>query len=119
MVSWAILVGERDLGKVDKILKAMGYIQGIFKNGEIIPATKKEILFARLNTYETFPYSQFALEVGIMQEKSLSERQKEILAEIIKFKKENGFSFTVRELCKLVGLKSTSSMAAQLSKRYS
>lgn len=36
-----------------------------------------------------------------MQEKSLSERQKEILAEIIKFKKENGFSPTVRELCKL------------------
>ena len=60
-------------------------------------------------------YSQFALEVGIMQEKSLSERQKEILAEIIRFKKENGFSPTVRELCKLVGLKSTSSMAAQLS----
>lgn len=51
-----ILVRESDLGKVDKILKAMGYIQGIFKNGEIIPATKKEILFARLNTYETFPY---------------------------------------------------------------
>lgn len=50
-----------------------------------------------------------------MQEKSLSERQKEILAEIIKFKKENGFSPTVRELCKLAGLKSTSSMAAQLS----
>lgn len=60
-------------------------------------------------------YSQFALEVEIMQEKSLSERQKEILAEIIKFKKENGFSPTVRELCKLAGLKSTSSMAAQLS----
>lgn len=50
-----------------------------------------------------------------MQEKSLSERQKEILAEIIKFKKENGFSPTVRELCKLAGLKSTSSMVAQLS----
>jgi len=60
-------------------------------------------------------YSQFALEVEIMQEKNLSERQTEILAEIIKFKKENGFSPTVRELCKLVGLKSTSSMAAQLS----
>jgi repressor LexA len=60
-------------------------------------------------------YSQFALEVEIMQEKNLSERQKEILAEIIKFKKEYGFSPTVRELCKLVGLKSTSSMAAQLS----
>jgi repressor LexA len=60
-------------------------------------------------------YSQFALEVEIMQEKSLSERQKEILAEIIKFKKEYGFSPTVRELFKLVGLKSTSSMAAQLS----
>ena len=29
--------------------------------------------------------------------------------------KKNGFSPTVRELCKLVGLKSTSSMAAQLS----
>ena len=38
-----------------------------------------------------------------MQEKSLSERQKEILAEIIKFKKENGFSPTVRELCAFCG----------------
>ncbi|MDE7308455.1 MAG: LexA repressor [Lachnospiraceae bacterium] len=50
-----------------------------------------------------------------MQGKSLSERQKEILEEIIKFKKEYGFSTTVRELCKLVGLKPTSSMVAQLS----
>lgn len=52
-----------------------------------------------------------------MQEKSLSERQKEILAEIIKFKKEYGFSPTVRELCKLVGLKST--IMVQLSRQKS
>lgn len=49
-----------------------------------------------------------------MQEKCLTKRQEEILVEIIRFKQKNGYSPTVRELCKVTGLKSTSSMAAQL-----
>ena len=50
-----ILVNVEDLTKVIKICKKMGYIQGYVKNGEIVPATKKEIMFAQLNTYETVP----------------------------------------------------------------
>lgn len=50
-----ILVNVEDLTKVIKICKKMGYIQGCVKNGEIVPATKKEIMFAQLNTYETVP----------------------------------------------------------------
>ena len=50
-----ILVNVEDLAKVIKICKKMGYIQGYVKSGEIVPATKKEIMFAQLNTYETVP----------------------------------------------------------------
>lgn len=50
-----ILLDVGDLNKVIQLCTPMGYIQGEVKNGEIIRATKKEILFAQLNTYETVP----------------------------------------------------------------
>lgn len=50
-----ILVDVRDLKEVIQLCTSMGYIQGEVENGEIIRATKKEILFAQLNTYETVP----------------------------------------------------------------
>lgn len=51
-----------------------------------------------------------------MQQSSLTKRQKTILAEIILYKEKHGFPPTVRELCKLTGLKSTSSVANHLKK---
>lgn len=50
-----ILVNPEDLAKVIKICEKMGYVQGHIENGEIVPATKREIMFAQLNTYETVP----------------------------------------------------------------
>ncbi len=50
-----ILVHVEDLENAIHLLKDAGYIQGDLINGKIIPATKKEILFARLNTYEVIP----------------------------------------------------------------
>lgn len=50
-----ILVDLNDLAKVIKICEKMGYVQGHIENGEIVPATKREIMFAQLNTYETVP----------------------------------------------------------------
>lgn len=50
-----ILVDIRDLKEVIQLCTSLGYIQGEVENGEIIRATKKEILFAQLNTYETVP----------------------------------------------------------------
>lgn len=50
-----ILVDLEDLDKVIKICEKMGYVQGHIENGEIVPATKREIMFAQLNTYETVP----------------------------------------------------------------
>ena len=51
-----IMVKSSDLKKIDEILTKMGYIQGSIEDGTIRPATKKEKLFARLNTYEIVPY---------------------------------------------------------------
>ena len=51
-----LLVDEKDLKKVDEILKRHGYIQGRVENNKVIPATQKEILFAKMNTYEVYPY---------------------------------------------------------------
>lgn len=50
-----VLVALNDLSKVIKICEKMGYVQGHIENGEIVPATKREIMFAQLNTYETVP----------------------------------------------------------------
>ena len=50
-----ILVELDDLSKVIKICEKMGYVQGHIESGEIVPATKREIMFAQLNTYETVP----------------------------------------------------------------
>lgn len=50
-----ILVHVEDLENAVKLLKEEGYIQGDVVEGKLVPATKKEILFARLNTYEIVP----------------------------------------------------------------
>ncbi len=50
-----IMVHVDDIDRTVKLLKGEGYIQGDIKDGECVPATKKEILFARLNTYEIVP----------------------------------------------------------------
>lgn len=76
-----MLVDEADLKKIDVILKEEGYIQGSVKDGKVIPATKKEILFARMNTYETIPY------VKLMDDASLPVHELDI-----NFKLENGKS---------------------------
>lgn len=51
-----IMVSPEDLKKCSKILEADGYVQGKMSKGNFYPATKKEILFARMNTYEIVPY---------------------------------------------------------------
>lgn len=51
-----IMVNVRDLEKCGYLLGEIGYRQGKLENGRFKPATKKQIIFARLNTYETVPY---------------------------------------------------------------
>lgn len=53
---------------------------------------------------------------GKMQEKMLSRRQQEVLTKIIRYRERHGFPPTVRELCELTGLKSTSSVAGHLNR---
>lgn len=50
-----IIVSPKELNKVINICKGLGYIQGHIDHGRIVRATRKEILFAHLNTYETVP----------------------------------------------------------------
>ena len=47
---------------------------------------------------------------------SLSEKQKEILEIIKTFIKENGYSPTIREICKLANIKSTAAVHAHIKK---
>ncbi len=53
-----IMVDEKDLQKCSEILERMGYIQGSLdkKTNKIIPATNREKIFARINTYEVSPF---------------------------------------------------------------
>lgn len=50
-----ILVNINDLDKAIKIFEKLGGIQGRIEGEQIVSATKKEIMFAQLNTYETIP----------------------------------------------------------------
>ncbi len=51
-----LLVDVNDLKVCSDVLEKLGYTQGTVENNEIIPATKKEKIFARLNTYEIVPF---------------------------------------------------------------
>ena len=53
-----VMINIEDTDKAVELLKQEGYIQGEVKNGILVPATKKEILFARLNTYELVPMNK-------------------------------------------------------------
>ena len=50
-----ILVNINDLYKAIRICEKLGGIQGHIEGEKIVSATKKEIMFAQLNTYETIP----------------------------------------------------------------
>ena len=53
-----VMIHIDDIDRAVKLLKDDGYIQGEIVDGKLIPATKKEILFARINTYEIVPLSK-------------------------------------------------------------
>lgn len=50
----------------------------------------------------------------MQKNKKITKSQQKVLIGIIRFKDEHGFPPTVRELCAITGLKSTSSIAAHL-----
>lgn len=51
-----ILVYEEDLGKLDNLMRRLGYIQSLRPNGKLIEATKKEKMIQRLNYHDLVPY---------------------------------------------------------------
>ncbi len=51
-----------------------------------------------------------------MSEERLTKRQKEVFKQICKYIDENGYSPSIRELCKLCGLSSSATMFAHLQK---
>ena len=51
-----------------------------------------------------------------MSEERLTKRQKEVFKQICKYIDENGYSPSIRELCKLCGLSSSATMFVHLQK---
>lgn len=51
-----LLVYEEDLGKLDVLLRELGYIQSLRPGGRLIEATKKEKMIQRLNYHDLVPY---------------------------------------------------------------
>lgn len=51
-----LLVEKKNLSKIENALRAAGLKQGSVKNGEFVPATRKEIIFASMMKGETVPY---------------------------------------------------------------
>lgn len=57
-----IFLHSSDLTECQGLLEKNGFIQGGFVNGEIIPATRREILLARMNYGETVPFLKIVNE---------------------------------------------------------
>ena len=55
-----------------------------------------------------------AKRIDLIDREPLTEKQQKVYESILRYQKLNGFAPTVRELCKMVGLKSTSSIASHL-----
>lgn len=51
-----LLVLERDLQKLDVLMRKIGYIQSLLPEGRLVEATKKEKLIQRLNYHDLVPY---------------------------------------------------------------
>ncbi len=61
-----ILVDYDSLDKVTDILHEFGYIQGEFEDGQIVPASRKDILYQKLHTHEI--YQMVKLQDGMLYE---------------------------------------------------
>lgn len=51
-----LLIEKENLSKIEKALKTAGLEQGYVKNGQFVPATRKEIIFSNMMKGETVPY---------------------------------------------------------------
>lgn len=51
-----LLVLERDLQKLDFLMRKIGYVQSFLPEGRLVEATKKEKLIQRLNYHDLVPY---------------------------------------------------------------
>ena len=51
-----ILVSPKDLGAVDRVLVAFGFVQGEWKDGKVVPYDRREIVYRRMTRGETAPY---------------------------------------------------------------
>ena len=51
---------------------------------------------------------------NMVTRRTLTDRQKNLLKCIVKYQREHGFSPSVRDLCEMTGVRSTSTVHAQL-----
>lgn len=51
-----LLVSPNDVGKIGNLLTTAGFVQGNIRNGEFVPATRKEIIESKMTRGETVPY---------------------------------------------------------------
>lgn len=55
-----------------------------------------------------------AIRIALIDREPLTEKQQNVYECILQYQDINGYAPTVRELCRMAGLKSTSSVAAYL-----
>ncbi len=51
-----ILINQQDVQKITDLLKANGFEQGFLRNDNFTPATRSDIIFAKMNKGETVPF---------------------------------------------------------------
>ena len=103
-----LLIEKKNLSKIENALKAAGLKQGSVKNGEFVPASRKEIIFASMMKGETMPYVletgdpmlpylEIDLNFALGYKNESSDRVKAMLSKVVR--RDFG-EFAVETLCK-------------------
>ena len=60
-----LLISPNNVGKASDILKSLGYIQGVYKDGEINPFDRLEIIKRRMNRGEAAPFVKLTQDLFV------------------------------------------------------
>ena len=103
-----LLVDPRDVTKIGECLAADGFRQGNIRNGEFLPATRREIIESKMLRGETVPYIKEValpqmrfLEVDINFSLDYKNGESDVLGKMLsRTIYENVGKYSVRTLCK-------------------
>lgn len=103
-----ILVAPDDVTEIGKVLEVNGFKRGNVRNGEFVPATRREIIESKMMRGEVVPYIKevsfsgmkyLEIDVNFSLDYKNGEKEtiKEILREVVPIKRKDSMLYTLRQ----------------------